>query len=43
MARHKGLYTCPRCGATYTHDAANPHAVYACPFRKEREREERNE
>ena len=42
MPRHKGLYRCPRCGASYSHDQANPHAVYECPYRKEREREERD-
>lgn len=41
MPRHKGPYTCPRCGATYPHDAANPHAVYFCPSRMQREEEER--
>lgn len=40
--RHKGPYTCPRCGAIYTHDEENHHAVYRCPFRKEREQEERD-
>ena len=42
LVRHKGPYCCPRCGATYTHDEANHHAVYRCPFRKEREQEERD-
>lgn len=42
QTRHKGLYRCPCCGATYTHDEANHHAVYRCPFRKEREQEERD-
>lgn len=35
-------YCCPRCGATYAHDQAVNHAVYRCPFRKEREQEERD-
>lgn len=24
------MYTCHLCGATYTHDEANAHAVYFC-------------
>ena len=28
------IYQCPKCGATYEHDQANPHAVYHCPKRE---------
>lgn len=41
MPRHKGPYTCPRCGASYSHDQANPHAVYFCPYRGHGEEEPR--
>ena len=30
------IYICPKCGAAYTHDAANAHAVYFCPKRETR-------
>lgn len=28
------IYRCPKCGATFEHDAANPHALYFCPKRE---------
>lgn len=35
------LYQCPLCGEKYTHDQANPHAVYHCPKRKDVKVEEK--
>ncbi len=36
LTRHKGPYRCPRCGATYRHDEGINHAVYFCPYRREK-------